>query len=113
MVEAADRWQQPGDIASRPQAKLGGNNNAEFDSSRFLEDGSYLRLRNLTIGYALPPNIVSRFGVLTDVSIFVQGQNLWTLTDYSGFDPEMGDGGVEFFRFPTGKSYTIGLQVGF
>jgi len=113
VVEAFDRWQQPGDIASRPQAKVGGNNNADFDSSRFLEDGSYLRLRNLTIGYSLPPEIISNLGGLTGVRIYFQGQNLWTLTDYSGFDPEMGDSGVEFFRFPNGKSFTLGLQVGF
>jgi len=113
VVEAFDRWQQPGDIASRPQAKLGGNNNADFDSSRYLEDGSYLRLRNLTIGYSLPPEIISNLHGLTGVRIYFQGQNLWTLTDYSGFDPEMGDSGFEFFRFPNGKSFSIGLQIGF
>lgn len=113
VVEAFDRWQQPGDIATRPQAKLGGNNSADSESSRYLEDGSYLRLRNLTIGYSLPSRIINNLNGLMGVRIYLQGQNLWTLTDYSGFDPEMGDSGFEFFRFPNGKSYTFGIEVGF
>ncbi len=111
LAVAADRWMQPGDIAERPQAILGGNNQANSSSDRYIEDGSYLRLRNVTLGYNLPSSILGNSG-LTRVRVYIQGQNLWTLTDYSGFDPELDENGSEFFRYPQGRSYTFGIEIG-
>ena len=105
-------WRQPGDNAERPQPIFGGNNNANGYSTRFLEDGSFIRLRNLTLGYQLPASVLDRLGV-QGVNIYAQGQNLFTITDYSGFDPEMDESGTEFFRYPVGASVTFGLDVTF
>ncbi|PIY10647.1 MAG: hypothetical protein COZ18_05660 [Flexibacter sp. CG_4_10_14_3_um_filter_32_15] len=105
-----DRWQQPGDIATRPQALLGGNRNANQPSTRFLEDGSYIRLRNVTLGYTLPTSILSK-AKLSGVRVYVQGTNLWTATNYTGFDPEADEAGTEFFRYPNGKALTFGIDI--
>ncbi len=105
-----DRWQQPGDIASRPQVLVGGNGNARSTSTRYLEDGAYIRLRNVTLGYTLPTSILSK-AKLTGVRVFVQGTNLWTATNYTGFDPEADESGTEFFRYPNGKSFTFGIDI--
>ncbi len=113
IVEAGqDYWQQPGDIASRPQPLLGGNNASNSASTRYMEDGSYLRLRNVTLGYSFPKNLISKAG-FQNVRIYAQGVNLWTLTNYSGFDPEMDVTGSEFFRYPVGKTISFGLDLTF
>lgn len=105
-----DRWQQPGDIASRPQVLLGGNRNANQASTRYLEDGSYVRLRNVTLGYTLPMSIISK-AKLAGVRVYVQGTNLFTATNYTGFDPEADESGTEFFRYPNGKALTFGIDI--
>lgn len=105
-----DRWRQPGDIASRPQALLGGNRNANQASTRYLEDGSYIRLRNITLGYTLPASVLSK-AKLAGVRVYVQGTNLWTATNYTGFDPEADERGTEFFRYPNGKALTFGIDI--
>jgi len=105
-------WRQPGDNAERPQPRIGGNNNSTNGSSRYLEDGSFIRLRNLTLGYRLPTSLIDRLG-LQGVNIYAQGQNLFTITDYTGIDPEMDETGSEFFRYPVGASVTFGLDVTF
>ncbi|EMR04435.1 Outer membrane cobalamin receptor protein [Cesiribacter andamanensis AMV16] len=107
-----DRWEQPGDIAWRPQARYGGNRNASSASSRYLQDGSYVRLRNVTLSYTLPQSLLSN-SAFSNVRIYAQGQNLWTKTNYEGFDPEMAVNGVEFFRYPVGRVATFGLEIGF
>ncbi|CAN5165756.1 SusC/RagA family TonB-linked outer membrane protein [soil metagenome] len=113
IVEAAqDYWKSPGDIVSRPKPIPGGNAQSNSVSSRFLEDGSYVRLRNVVLGYNLPTSILGKYG-FKNVRVYVQGQNLLTWTKYSGFDPEMDATGSEFFRFPVGKSYTAGVEVTF
>ncbi len=113
IVEAAEGiWTQPGDNAIRPQPLPGGNSAANSRSSRFMEDASFIRLRNLSLGYSLPKSITDRLN-LSRVNIYVQGVNLWTQTDYTGFDPEADEDGVEFFRYPVGKSLTLGLDVTF
>ena len=89
-------------------------------STRYLEDASYLRLRNLTLAYRLPENLVKR-ARLNHVRVYVQGQNLWTLTAFTGFDPEIGNvtlgtgapGSVHDFQFPASRTITFGIDVAF
>ncbi|WP_420318014.1 SusC/RagA family TonB-linked outer membrane protein [Ekhidna sp.] len=107
-----DFWQQPGDIAKRPQPIVGGNNAANSRSTRYLEDGSFVRLRNVQVSYSLPSEILSNVGAQS-ARVWLQGQNLLTFTNYSGFDPEMDETGSEFFRYPVGKTITVGLEVTF
>ncbi|WP_373494475.1 SusC/RagA family TonB-linked outer membrane protein, partial [Aquiflexum sp.] len=120
-----DRWQNPGDITNMPRPLYGTSSvsgaSATDRSSRFVEDGSFLRLRNVTLGYNLPQTVLERLKV-SNVRVYVSGQNLLTITNYSGFDPEnqnIGNNttlpllGVDFLTQPQPKVYMIGLNVGF
>ncbi|MPQ47479.1 SusC/RagA family TonB-linked outer membrane protein [Marinifilum sp. N1E240] len=88
MYDGWSRWEKPGDKATHPKAIEGGNNQAYKPSSRYLEDGSYLKLRNVTLSYNLPESVLTKMK-LKSVKFFVTGENLWTLTDFSGTDPEV------------------------
>ncbi|GJM63734.1 TonB-dependent receptor [Persicobacter diffluens] len=105
-----DRWTQPGDIAYRPALNdVAGANH----SSRYLENGSYLSLRNITLGYNLPNHIVENWRV-GGVRFFVQAQNLFTISSYSGFTPiTAGGDGINFFEYPEGRIFTGGVTVKF
>lgn len=102
-----------------PQARLFYNNGAQA-SSRFIEDGSFLRLRNATLGYSLPKNVISK-AKLNSVRVYVTGQNLLTFTKYSGWDPEVNSDdfssnvglGYDFYSTPQAKTFLFGLNVGF
>ncbi len=107
-----DTWQNPGDVASRPQGLVGGNNSANSRSTRYFEDGSFFRLRNVTLGYSIPRSVLGNSG-FSAVNVYVTGQNLWIATEYTGFDPEMAENGQEFFRYPVGRSFTVGLDLTF
>lgn len=86
-----DRWQKPGDITDIPRASTlanaDGSSNNGFASSRFLEDGSFLRLRNVSLGYTLPKRLVAKAGI-EKLRVYVNATNLFTITGYSGADPE-------------------------
>jgi TonB-dependent starch-binding outer membrane protein SusC len=118
-VDQLARWQQPGDITQIPQARLYANNGAQ-SSSRFLYDGSYLRLKTLTIAYNLPGSLTSKLS-LTSVRVYATGQNLLTITDYKGWDPEVNTDylasnvnlGNDFYAAPQAKNLIIGIKVGF
>ena len=116
-VLARDRWQQPGDVTDIPRASLEDGNWREY-SSRWLEDGSFVRLRNLNLGYNFPKEVTSKLG-LTNLRLYVQGQNLFTFTNYTGFDPEVSQdardprqAGEDFGTLPQVKSYTLGINIG-
>ncbi len=122
-TEVLDRWQQSGDITDVPRARFGVNDNNEI-STRYIEDGSYTRLKNLIIGYSLDQNVLNSVfkGTLSRIRLYLQGQNLVTLTNYSGLDPEIepyyGVNGLEGFgidrgRAPQPKTIMMGLQVEF
>ncbi|MFV0507031.1 MAG: SusC/RagA family TonB-linked outer membrane protein [Bacteroidales bacterium] len=85
LMDGWSRWEKPGDIATHPLASYNNKSNANKVSSRYLEDGSYLKLRNLTFGYniALPQYHIS------NLRFFISGENLLTFTNYSGVDPEI------------------------
>jgi TonB-dependent starch-binding outer membrane protein SusC len=110
-------WTKPGDITDIPRVSaINPTNNRS--SSFWLADGSYVRLRNATLGYTLPSGVASLLKV-TSARLYVQGNNLWTLTDYAG-DPEVNtatlgniSGGVDFYTIPQARSIAIGLNVKF
>jgi TonB-dependent starch-binding outer membrane protein SusC len=114
-VEALRRWQKPGDITDVPRYEFGSTLN-NLHSNRLLEDGSYLRLKNLNIGYTLPTRLTNKF-FLEQLRVFVSATNLWTLTSYTGSDPEVStlDGstaakGIDFFTLPQVRTISIGLN---
>ena len=95
-----------------------------FDANDyFVEDGSYVRLRELALNWALPQRWVSRVpvGDFRSARLGVVGRNLWTSTDYSGYDPDVsGPGGgnpfayrVDYFTYPAYRTYTVMLELGF
>ena len=93
------------------------NGNYRKVNSFFVENGSYLKLKNLQIGYTLPKSVLSRLRI-SDIRIFIMGYNLLTFTKYSGLDPEIGGGvtdrGIDSpLNYPNGRIYSIGLSVGF
>ena len=81
------------------------------DSDRFIEDGSYLRLKNLQIGYSLPQRWISKMG-MSRLRIYLSGSNLFTVTRYTGYDPEVG-GGVDYGNYPQSRTFMLGLNINF
>jgi TonB-linked SusC/RagA family outer membrane protein len=115
------RWQKPGDITPIPDAtndpvRAASNRRS---SSRFIEDGSYLRLKNLTLGYSFNKDLL-RDKKISGLRLYFSGQNLLTFTNYSGLDPEVNYRGNEnavigtdFFTYPQARAYTFGLNLTF
>ncbi|MEE9364112.1 MAG: TonB-dependent receptor [Cellulophaga sp.] len=113
LADGWSRWENPGDIATHPLAIEGGNNNSNKRSSRYLEDGSYLRMRNVTLSYNLPSTVLSKIG-LSNLNIYVSGDNLLTFTKYTGVDPAVGGlGGSASLSYPIPKRFTFGVNVSF
>ncbi len=86
-------------------------------SSAWIEDGSFLKLKNLTIGYTLPANL-TRKASISRLRVYFSTQNLFTITSYTGLDPEIGlqngnatQNGVDNGTYPSSKFYTLGLNV--
>ncbi len=111
-------WTPDNPGATTPKASNKSNFSTNTQStSYYVEDGSFFRLRNLQIGYSLPQSVVQSIG-LNRVRLYVQGVNLFTITNYSGLDPDVNSGGdtafgVDLGNNPLVKQYLFGLQVGF
>ncbi|KQS41625.1 SusC/RagA family TonB-linked outer membrane protein [Pedobacter sp. Leaf194] len=106
------RWEKIGDVATHPKPVLGGNHDSNQQSTRYLENGSYIRLRNVTLGYQIPENWLSKIKI-SSARIFVSGDNLWTGTKFSGTDPEVNlSSGVSSFRYPLSKKVLFGVNIG-
>ena len=113
------RWEKPGDIATHPKAVLNGNKNANQISSRYLEDGSYFRLKNLTVGYDFPLKLISK-AHMTKCRIYFSADNLFTATKFSGMDPEIsmqkvGSTIAGFYseNYPVGRTFQGGVEISF
>jgi TonB-dependent starch-binding outer membrane protein SusC len=130
-----NRWTPENTNTNVPRAVSGDPNRNGRASDRFIEDGSYFRIKNLTIGYSVPSSIFSSLtnSTLTKLRIYMTTQNLLTLTKYkSGYDPEIGNRndisvsnnpkapltttltqGIDYGQFPQSRSIVFGLQIGF
>ncbi|PVH23866.1 TonB-dependent receptor [Sphingobacterium corticibacter] len=115
-----NRWTTPGQVTTVPRpfdanTEVGSISHATT-SSRFLEDASFIRLKNVTLSYQLPTGIAKRLG-MTNLKVYAQGENLATFTKWTGYDPELMIGFGEFSStqgtIPQTKVYTFGVQVGF
>ncbi|TXK36728.1 TonB-dependent receptor [Pontibacter qinzhouensis] len=107
-----DRWTPNNPSSSTPRAIFNDPNKNTRVSTRFVEDGSYLRVKNVTLGYNLPQSIIGR-AKMSLVRIYVSGQNLFTFTNYTGFDPEVGINGVDLSVYPLSRTLSAGINVGF
>lgn len=123
VVDQNERWFVPGDEAPYPVMNTAAT--STNPSSRWLVDASYIRLKSLTLSYSLPTALVQKMK-LSNFSIYVGGQNLFTFSDYPGYDPDVSstaDGasafaaninrGIDYFTAPQPKVYTTGIKIGF
>ena len=130
-IRMLDRWTPynqdtdvPAFIDAVTRQNAGLKNNVSLGSDggrlqRYVEDGSYIRLKNVTLGYSLPSSLISRIGI-TKLRAYVSGTNLITLTKYTGYDPEVSaynsnDAmiGVDLSNYPTARTITFGIDVTF
>ncbi|WBO82790.1 SusC/RagA family TonB-linked outer membrane protein [Hymenobacter yonginensis] len=107
-----NRWTGPGTSNDVPRAIDGDPNTNLRVSSHFVEDGSYVRLKNLTFGYTLPQTLLSRISA-SQVRFYVTAQNLATLTKYTGYDPEVSPSGIDLGVYPQARVFMGGLNIGF
>lgn len=106
------RWEKEGDMATHPKAKVGGNRRSNELTSRYLEDGSYLRIKNVTVSYPLPASVVRKMH-LQSFRIFLTGDNLYTFTRFSGMDPEVGVKGLFSYNYPVSRVFSLGVDIKF
>jgi len=122
---ATQSWHGEGSSNRFPRLSWTGAQNNKQASTRFLEDGSYLRLKNLQLGYSLGNRVLSRLRI-SSVRIFASAQNVFTVTKYTGLDPEMttsanaattGDGvravGIDWGTYPSARTFTVGANFNF
>lgn len=115
--DVLNRWQQPGDQTDVPRASFDGDSGAREVSSRMLEDGSYLRIQEVTVGYDLPDGFAARLGA-GSARIYLAAHNLHTFTPYTGYSPDVNSGGssanlslgTDFYAYPIPRSLTIGFR---
>ena len=105
--------------ASLPRAIIGDPNDNDRISDRYVEDGSYLRLKNLALGYTFPKKVLKSLGI-ENLRLYCNIQNLFTITGYDGYDPEIGVStmsinvmGVDYGRYPSPTTYSFGLNMSF
>ncbi|MBJ6145007.1 TonB-dependent receptor [Hymenobacter sp. BT559] len=120
---ATNYWTGPGSTNQFPRLSWTGASNNKQPSDRFLEDGSYLRLKNVQLGYTFNEKLLSAVRI-SSVRIYASVQNLLTFTKYTGLDPEqgtnsnsLGDGvratGIDFGTYPSARTFTVGINAGF
>ncbi|MCW3088644.1 MAG: TonB-dependent receptor, partial [Sediminibacterium sp.] len=114
-------WKQPGDVAKLPRLNSGDATSQQI-SSYFIEDGSYMRIKNIQLAYTIPASVLKKIG-LGSGQIYIQGQNLFTITKYTGLDPDInlrtsGNNnqdihmGIDEGAYPVSKSYLVGVRIG-
>lgn len=106
-----NRWTGPGSTNEYPRVTTGATQNNVF-SDFYVEDGSYVRLRNLQIGYTLPSKL-SDYLRASSIRFYVSGTNLLTLTKYLGYDPDLGNSGVDNGRYPQARVFMGGFNIKF
>jgi len=117
-IDQMNYWNAPGQITDVPEPRLGYGNGAG-NSTRYLSDGSYIRLKTLTLGYSLPTSVLNKLKI-SKLRVFASGQNLLTITGYDGWDPEVNadyqstniNQGVDFYSAPQARVISFGVNIG-
>ena len=102
-----DRWKEPGDVTDIPRYGV----TPQIDS-RFLEDASFLRLKNVMLSYSLPSSLLRKSNFFTSARIYVQAQNLLTFTPFTGIDPESSSNAYKA-QYPMSRQYSMGIDLTF
>ena len=112
LATTLERWTGEGSSYSMPRAIYADPNNNSRASTRWLEDGAYAKLKNLTFGYTLPEKWI-RKAKMKALRLYVSLDNLCTITNYSGLDPEAGLSGLDYGVYPSARTYMFGVSVKF
>ena len=111
-TDVLKRWQGEGTSNSMPRAVFGDPNQNTRVSDRFVENGSYLRLKNITLSYTFPKQWLQK-AQIENVRLSLSCENVATITGYSGFDPEVGINGIDQNRYPISRTFSLGLNFNF
>jgi len=104
-----DYWKEPGDVSRFPGFDVA--QFTQFDS-RLIENASFMRLKNLTLSYSLPGDLVRRIGLMYGARLYLTGRNIFTVTGYTGPDPEV-DSNLTLGAYPNSKQYSVGVEITF
>ena len=113
--EARNHWTSDNPSSTISRAKSEG---ATVFSTEYIEDGSFVRLKNITLGYTFPTNWVKSIG-LSYLRLYASATNLWTITNYSGYDPEVTSAdnaltaGTDYGAYPSAKTFNFGVEIKF
>lgn len=111
-IDVLERWQGEGTSNSMPCAVFGDPNQNTRVSDRFVENGSYLRLKNITLSYTFPKQWLQKARI-ENARLSLSCENVATITGYSGFDPEVGINGIDQNRYPISRTFSVGLNFNF
>lgn len=119
-VKVADRYRLGNTDTDMPRYVSGDPNSNARVSDRYVEDGSFLRIQNITLGYTLPKRWLDKTGIISNLRAYATVQNLHTFTHYSGYDPDIGGhsnnallAGIDNGRYPVPRTYLFGLKLDF
>ncbi len=117
-VDALNFWSPSNPTTNVPRPIIGDPNANNRDSDRYLENGSYVRLQNAQIGYSLPSSLLAKVKGVSNVRVYVSGQNIFLISKYKGLDPDFSSDGLfsrgfDYGSYPNPRSILIGLQAGF
>lgn len=110
-IATLNRWTGEGTSNSMPRAVFNDPNKNTRQSDRYIEDGSYLRIQNVTLGYTIPEKLMKKIHIST-ARFYLSAKNLLTITKYSGIDPEVGSSGIDNNVYPVTRTYSIGVNIG-
>ncbi len=114
-----NRWQKPGDVTDVPRLWYNRDNFTNLNqqaSTRFIEDGDFIKLDNLSFSYDVAPALLSRMfkSSVKSFRFFVQGQSLFVITDYTGIDPDnISETGLDYNSIPPARTVSFGINIGF
>ncbi|KAF2509296.1 TonB-dependent receptor [Flavobacterium zhairuonense] len=119
LVDAMDYYSSTNTASNNPRPLADASNTNLLISDRYVEDGSYLRIQNVTLGYSLPQDVISKYKI-SRLRLYGSAQNLYTFTKYSGYDPEIGSfnqnvllSGIDNGRYPIARTFLVGLNLEF
>ncbi|MGD8427690.1 MAG: TonB-dependent receptor [Balneolaceae bacterium] len=108
----ANRWTGEGTSNTMPRAVYSDPNGNTRASDRYIEDGSYLRIKTVTLGYTVPARLTEKMHV-SHARLYITGQNVWTFTKYKGFDPEVPVNGIDNNVYPVTRTISLGINLSF
>ena len=109
-----DYWKKPGDITETPKPVVGNSSESNaFENTRWLEKGDYLRLKEITLAYNLPPVIMNRIKFMDRIRLYTSAYNVYTFHSLNTFDPERGNDGHAYGIYPTPKTLIFGVELSF